>query len=100
MPVVGKVAGLAHLVGHFGKALFDGVDRGRQPLRFGQAEQSERAIGLDLDHALRQRARAVGSEAAVDHENAHEAGRIGLKVGGVDRGAVAVFRKREAGAVK
>ena len=37
MPVVGKIAIVANLVGHLGEPLLDGADRRREPLRLGQA---------------------------------------------------------------
>ena len=54
-------------------------------LRFRQAKKRQRAVGLDLDQPLRQRAGARRSEAAVDHDDAREAVRVLPKVGG-DRG--------------
>ena len=43
----------------FGEPRLNAVDRRRQPLRLGQAEQRQGAIGLGLDHALHHRAGAL-----------------------------------------
>ena len=37
-----------------------------------EAKQRKRAIGLDLEHALGQRAGAFRSEPAIDNQDAHE----------------------------
>ena len=73
---------------------------GLQPLRFRQAEQCERPIGLELDDALDHRAGALLAKAAVEHEDAHKARRVSLEVGGKQRLAIGIFRHREAGAIK
>ena len=98
--IVDQLVGAAHLLGHFDQALLDAADRGREPLRLGQAEQRQRAVGLDLDDALRQRAGAFGAQAAVDDQDAHEAGGVGLEIGRKQRIALGVLGDRETGAVE
>ena len=98
--IVDQLVGAPHFLGDFGEPRLDAVDRGRQPLRLGQAEQRQRAIGFQFDDALHQRAGALGPKAAVEHQDAHEAGRVGLEVGGEQRVAFGIFRHRQAGAVE
>ena len=93
-------AGAAHRLGDFRESLFGAADRRRQPLRLGQSEQSQRAIGLELDQALHQRAGALVVELAIDQQDAHEASGIGNEVGRVKCGAVGILGHRKAGAVE
>ncbi len=98
--IVDQLFGAPHLLGHLGQPLLDAVDRGLQPLRLRQAEQRQRAIGFQLDDALHQRAGALGAEAAVEQQDAHEAGGVGLEIGREQRVAFGILRHREAGAVE
>ena len=92
----GEIAGVAHLLGDFDQATLGCGDRRRQPLRFRQAEQGERAIGLEFDDALHQRTGALRRHLAIGHQYPDEAGRPGLKVGGVDRRTVGILGDRKA----
>ncbi len=87
-------------VGDAGQRVLDRLDPRRQRLRLRQAEQRQRAIGLDLQQPLRERAGARRTQALVEHQDADEAVGIGAEIGG-DDGAVAVdLRHGEAGGVE
>ena len=100
MPVVGEIERHPHLLGDFRQPLFDAADRGAELLRFRQTKQREGAIGFELEQALHQRAGAFRAEAAVDDKNAHEARRVELEIGRIERGAVGILRDRKARAVE
>ena len=99
--IAGEIAGAAHLLGDLDEAPLGGRDRGRKPLRFRQAEQGQRAIGLEFDaRAAPARRRAPATSPRSSNEDPHEAGRAGLEVGGVDRGAVGILGHRKARTVE
>ena len=66
----------------------------------GKPSSAKRAIGFEFEQALHQRAGAFRAEAAIDDKNAHEARRVELEIGRIERGAVGILRDRKARAVE
>src|SRR5436190_441301 len=66
----------------------DALDDRETALCFRQAEQSQRAVCLDFEKALRQGAGADRRQLLVDDENAHEAVCVRQKIGGDQRAFV------------
>ena len=53
--IIDQIGGAPHLLRDLGQPPLDAVDGGREPMRFGQSEQCQRAICFELDDALDQR---------------------------------------------
>ncbi|QTK79512.1 hypothetical protein AT6N2_C1827 [Agrobacterium tumefaciens] len=98
---IGLVAGVAlHALGDAGQAIFDTADFRRQRLRHRQSEHGERAIGLDVEQALHQRAAAVIAEASVDHQYLRQPVAILAEIGEDRRLTVAHVAMTEAGGLE
>ena len=61
--------GRAHPAGQLGQSVLDAAQTRRQRLRQRQAEHAQRAVGLDLDQPLGERAGAGGRHAEVEDED-------------------------------
>ena len=78
-----------HALGDGRQPVLDTANVRRERLRQRQAEHGERAIGLDVEQALHQRAASGLGEAAVDDENAGQPVAVLAKIG--EHGRLAVL---------
>ncbi len=95
-----EALGAAHRIGDLAELLLDPLHRGRDALGLGQAQERQRAVGLDLQEPLHQRAGAVGLEPAIDHQDADEAVLVRLEVGGDGGGTLDHLAARQTRAVE
>ncbi|MNX56792.1 hypothetical protein D3C86_875950 [compost metagenome] len=86
-----------HALGDAGQTILDAADFRRQRLRHRQAQHGERAVGLDIQQPLHQRAAAVIGEAPVDHQYLRQPVAILAEIGEDRSLPVAYIAVTEAG---